>query len=222
MEEVSSPRSPAAITRSGPEDTPSTVNRGTSHVHGSSLPGKARTALPAPSLCLARALYVWTDGMGPSVGGGWPFAGVHWEPPGRGGVVVGSLAVSSGIGIPFVILHFFRKADTLSGLMWAHGRRVFVLLPMVTASAGGPFQIGPPRFALTAPVSSVKLACSLGCGSGHPVVLLGSSPFGCLTKRDSFFGPSPPPGFPYPSFPTLPRILSRHPHCPPNGRLFSG
>ena len=113
---VSSPRSPAAITRSVPEDTLSTVNRGTSHVHGSSLPGKARTALPAPSLCLARALYVWTDGMGPSVGGGWPFAGVHWEPHGRGGVVVGSLAVSSGIGIPFVILHF-RKADTLSGLM---------------------------------------------------------------------------------------------------------
>ena len=85
MEEVSTPRSPAAITRSGPEDTPSTVNRGTSHVHGSSLPRKARAALPAPSLCLARALYVWTDGMGPSVGGGWPFAGVHWEPHCRGG-----------------------------------------------------------------------------------------------------------------------------------------
>ena len=92
------------------------MNRGTSHVHGSSLPGKARTALPAPSLCLARALYVyvWTDGMGPSVGGGWPFAGVHWEPHGRGGVVVGSFAVSSGIGIPFVILHFFRKVKCVT------------------------------------------------------------------------------------------------------------
>ena len=218
---MSSPRSPAAITRSGPEDTPSTVNRGTSHVHGSSLPGKARTALPAPSLCLARALYVWTDGMGPSVGGGWPFAGVHWEPPGRGGVVVGSVAVSSGIGIPFVILHFFRMAYDSFVKCMALPPLVSVPTGMIPASAGGPFQIGPPRFALTAPVSSVKLACSLGCGSGHPVVLLGSSPFGCLTKRDSVFFPSPPPGFPYPSS-TLPRIPSRHPHRPPNGRFFSG
>jgi hypothetical protein len=117
LEEASSPRATLALPRS--EDTPSTVNRGTSHVHGSSLPGKARTALPAPSLCLARALYVWTDGMGPSVGGGWPFAGVHWEPPGRGGVVVGSLAASSVVRLPVrssflssVNPAFFRMADT--------------------------------------------------------------------------------------------------------------
>ena len=138
----------------------------------------------------------------PSVGGGWPFAGVHWEPHGRGWVVVGSFVVSSGIGIPFVILHFFTHGRHPGGLMYGATPLVFVPTGMSPASAGGPFQIGPPRFALTAPVSSVKLACSLGCGSGHPVVLLGSSPFGCLAKRYSFvFFSRPPPGFPYPSLP---------------------
>ena len=78
------------------------------------------------------------------------------------------------------------------------------------ASAGEPFQIGPPR-SLAAPASSVKLACSLGRGSGHPVVLLGSSPFGCLTKRDSFFFPQPSSWLPI-------SILSHsptHPFSPP-------
>ena len=189
MEEVSSPRPPAAITRSRPEDTPSTVNRGTSHVHGSSLPGKARTALPAPSLCLARALYVWTDGMGPSVGGGWPFAGVHWEPPGQGGWSLGRSPFRPGLASRSLSC-IFSHGRHPGGLMYGATPLVFVPTGMSLASAAGPFQIGPPRFALTAPVSSVKLACSLGCGSGHPVVLLGSCLFGCSAKRDSFFCPT--------------------------------
>ena len=106
-----------------------------------------------------------------------------------------------------------------------YGATPLVSVPtgMSPASAGGPFQIGPPRFALTAPVSSVKLACSLGCGSGHPVVLLGSSPFGCLTREEMrFLFPSPPPGFPYPSLNLAPATALLRPHRPPQGRLFPG
>ena len=54
--------------------------RGTSQKHEHAA-RRARTAIPLRS-ALAPGLYVWADGQGPSAVGGWPLAGVHWEPLG--------------------------------------------------------------------------------------------------------------------------------------------
>ena len=60
---------------------PANGERGTSQKHEHAA-RRARTAIPLRS-ALAPGLYVWADGQGPSADGGWPFAGVHWEPLGR-------------------------------------------------------------------------------------------------------------------------------------------
>ena len=80
------PLGPPWQTCQDPRTPHPTVSRGTSKAHGTQ-PGKARTALPALFVLAPGPLRV-DRRQGPSVGGGWPSAGVHWEPHGHVGVVV--------------------------------------------------------------------------------------------------------------------------------------
>ena len=129
----------------------------------------------------------------------------------EGGVVVGSFAVSSGIGIPFVILHFFRKAKCVTRAVCSHGTlgcRVQRSLP--SALTGGAVSNRSPSICRGSVSNSSPMFFPLpfprspqsswyACRGWAPVPrCLATSPFGYwLSVSDPF--PSPPPGSPCPT-----------------------